>query len=557
MKLLELLNCNRRKFIYVTLFSFILLFSLISGFILESNSYISFTFLILIIYLILVFLISICFAMLSLFILRYTKKYSITFKKTWFIQKFKYNKLTPLYIFFIIFITWIPILLAYYPGVWSYDVGTQLFQLENNVITKYQPILHTLLIGGFTEIGKSLFDSYSFGVLLYSLFQMLLLCSSFTYLDMYILRDKKINIFIFILILIFQCLFPANPIMGISSTKDTIFSALTIYLVVYLLKILENKSGIDKKEIIIFSLITALWVSFRNNALIAYIPFSIILISIMFKHTKKILLLVISSLITCFLMNYSIDFFIKPGTYSSIEVLSVPINQISYSMIVDFNDLEDELNPMFIKIFGDSYLKYNPYLSDPVKSNMNFSIGDMGNFIRIWIDLLPKAFDNYVIAFAKLNIGSWYIFDDSYANIYQDKYYNGKLLENSHKVHQKGYLQTELDSTLGFSYQTKIKPLFNCYEEIISNNIYTKSLIGRILFSPAMYLMITFASLLFNLYRKRYIESSILSLLIFYWLTLLLGPCALVRYMYPIISLAPLSLSLIISGSPNYFEVNK
>ncbi|MBQ9862485.1 MAG: hypothetical protein IJM28_01100, partial [Lachnospiraceae bacterium] len=45
----------------------------------------------------------------------------------------------------VIFILWLPVYLAYFPGVFSYDISLQTGMIiENEPFTSQQPVLHTL-----------------------------------------------------------------------------------------------------------------------------------------------------------------------------------------------------------------------------------------------------------------------------------------------------------------------------------------------------------------------------------------------------------------------------
>ena len=99
----------------------------------------------------------------------------------------KFSKKRFFIIWGIIFALWIPILLAYYPGIWSYDVIRQTPHINNTEMNSFQPLLHTLIIEFFLIIGKKI-SSYELGVFLLSIFQSLIMSSIFAY------SIEKINI---------------------------------------------------------------------------------------------------------------------------------------------------------------------------------------------------------------------------------------------------------------------------------------------------------------------------------------------------------------------------
>ena len=74
-------------------------------------------------------------------------------------------------------------------------------------------------------------------------------------------------------------------------------------------------------------------------------------------------------------------------------------------------------------------------------------------------------------------------------------------------------------------------------------NNYEKIPIISVIFQPSLYFYVTIAYLLFGIYRRQK-EIIITGLYLFmYFGTCLLGPCAIVRYIYCIIVMTPIMIS--------------
>lgn len=82
--------------------------------------------------------------------------------------------------FCIIIIMWLPVLMAYYPGIFAYDASNQVCQVVNESYSTHHPMVHTLLLGKLFEIGHLLGDN-NIGVLIYCLIQMGILAFSFSF----------------------------------------------------------------------------------------------------------------------------------------------------------------------------------------------------------------------------------------------------------------------------------------------------------------------------------------------------------------------------------------
>lgn len=72
-------------------------------------------------------------------------------------------------------LAWLPIYLAYYPGICAYDAPVQTGQIVEHYYFDHHPIVHTLLLQGMLWLGTQLFGSMNAGMALYTALQMLLL----------------------------------------------------------------------------------------------------------------------------------------------------------------------------------------------------------------------------------------------------------------------------------------------------------------------------------------------------------------------------------------------
>ena len=80
----------------------------------------------------------------------------------------------------IIFLSWMPCLLAYYPVLFNYDVMRQMPEVLSGQYSVFHPISHTLMLGLFFKIGK-LLNSVNVGFFLYSIVQILFLSFSMAF----------------------------------------------------------------------------------------------------------------------------------------------------------------------------------------------------------------------------------------------------------------------------------------------------------------------------------------------------------------------------------------
>lgn len=78
-------------------------------------------------------------------------------------------------------LAWLPVYLAYSPGICAYDAPVQTGQIVEHYYFDHHPIVHTLLLQGMLWLGTQLFGSMNAGMALYTALQMLLLAGSMSY----------------------------------------------------------------------------------------------------------------------------------------------------------------------------------------------------------------------------------------------------------------------------------------------------------------------------------------------------------------------------------------
>lgn len=177
----------------------------------------------------------------------------------------------PMYVTCIILLLgWLPVLLAYYPGIFAYDASNQVMQVIDNTYTTHHPLIHTILLGTFFKLGQ-LLQNNNIGVLLYSILQMgvsaLMLSWSITYMI-----KKGLGVKGYILLLAIYILFPVYPMMSISTTKDILFAAFSLTAVVFFMKVSDDGDKWKSAKLLLIgggALVGMML--FRNNAVYACI----------------------------------------------------------------------------------------------------------------------------------------------------------------------------------------------------------------------------------------------------------------------------------------------
>lgn len=277
---------------------------------------------------------------------------------------------------------------------------------------------------------------------------------------------------------------------------------------------------------------------FRNNAIYAFvlsIPFMCLGIykmkkisNISWKRYLECAVLVLALYIGggCLLME------VMDANYGSTkEFLSVPLQQMARVRVKAEEMLSAEMQEKVEQFVQLEVAKdYSPHNADAVKFCVEFR-GSLLDFIKIWLQLGINNPQIYVDAFLDSSIGYWYIEDQTHSQIYGVGSENGS-----------GYLLTytrAMPAGIGEMELSYLPKLRACMERIISDNAYQKIPVVRAVFTPAFYWWMLCMCIAVVVYRRRYNLLLPMIFLVIYYMTLLLSPTVLIRYMYPFVVTVP------------------
>ncbi len=434
--------------------------------------------------------------------------------------------------FAFLFLCWLVVFLAYYPGLLAYDAKDQIPQATTGVYDSHHPLVHTLLLGAFYLLGGVL-GSYNIGIALYCLFQMAFLCLILSYAVTYLYK-AKVSTWFLGASLCFFALFPVGPILGISTTKDTLFSALFLLLVVSLHQIFLSP-GLLKKPLFLLRFLGAalLFCLFRNNGVIA-LAF-LLVFGFLFLSGKKARLRFSASMLVVLFASFGISAGLQNGLHSKKvgfrETLSVPLQQVS--RVFHLHNQELDCGAELVAFVPYAYFAL-PHLSDPIKSTANVDAENLPDFFKLWASLLVQYPVEYLDAFLLQNLGFWYLDDLSHSEIY------GVGLEKG-----QGYVSTYISEGFSVERRSLLPSLESFYDRLFTQNEYLTVPFLSFFFSPSFFLWSFCLLVCYALYTKNKAVLFASLLLLGNIPALLLGPAVLIRYAFPYVLCCPILLGLV------------
>ncbi len=449
-----------------------------------------------------------------------------------------------------IWLCWIPVWLAYYPVIMSYDFHKQSLEAlwGPQFFNNHHPLAHTWLIYVFRSLGESL-GSFETGFALFSLFQQMIVSSVLGYacVMIYRLTARKWAV---VLTALFFGYFPVVSVFVMCTTKDVLFGA---FFVLFILLFIERSFFAGKQQ----NLWDGLWVIsgilmilFRNNALYAMVVFGLFLI-VLSPKKMRIRTVVLAVLLLVggkgALMGLQYGFGAYEG--SSIEKYSVIYQSMArVGKMQSANLSEADYALLDAYVTAECWQKYNPPIADTIKGSVqrvNFnekkSWNNMGEVLKAWATIGLRYPNEYIDAFLDLTRGYWFLDDTSHAEML------GVGLEE-----RMGLLYTynsaAEESLPGMQHISKFPWLEAQLEKVLSANAYYDWPVLSVLFKPALWCWLVVLYVLLCLYGRERAKLLVGLYPLMYLGTMLLGPTAIIRYVFQFILIAPVLLALIFSS---------
>ncbi|MEG2379490.1 MAG: hypothetical protein RSB77_04640 [Bacilli bacterium] len=203
----------------------------------------------------------------------------------------KNNKIKNIIIFLIPFIIFLIVLLAFYPGILSFDSINQWNQVQSGIINDAHPFLTTYIMFLLSKIWNS--------TAMICLFQIAVFSFVWSYFCNYIRKISKYSFNKQIIFTVVMCLFPIMFLYSITLWKDILYSYYLMFLSILLLIGVKKKFQYSITEILLVGFLISIATLYRHNAIIPTFLIFCFLIYYFIKEKinfKKIILLICSIL---------------------------------------------------------------------------------------------------------------------------------------------------------------------------------------------------------------------------------------------------------------------
>lgn len=448
----------------------------------------------------------------------------------------------------LIFLAWLPVLIASYPGVYGYDCVYQIDYYLSGALSTHHPILHTALLGFCVVTVGGWLGSYEAGMCVYSVLQMLAFSACFASVLMWLRRHGAPRLMRLITLLL-AMLLPTNAIMSFSGTKDVLFSALVVWELLLLIDAAEEPARLKQWRFLgKLVAVSFLMIAIRNQGVYIFVFMLIVGLIVMRGARLRLAALLLSVLALFAFYQGPVSTWMGAQRVDTVkEALSVPCVQLARARVENADALSEE-DKAAIESYIPTWAKYDEGswgISDPIKAEFNTELyrQDSAAFFRLWAHVGLKCPASYADAFLRLSIGLWY----------PDMPYPDRAAQHPYFEYRNASIPGDW-LLLGRSTPACLRWLERLYADLSYNASYQKIPVLSLLFSAGLssWLMLGFIG--WAIYRRRYRLLLPAALLLGLWGTLLLGPVVLLRYAYALLMCAPVLLCLMLQ-KPKQAEV--
>ncbi len=421
------------------------------------------------------------------------------------------------------------VLLGVYPGFFVYDAQTEVTEVLTRSFNTHHPLLHVLLLGGSLAFFNKVMGSYNAGIFAYTLVQMLVMTAIFTYALSFMKKHgagKKLRTITFL----FFSLFPTIVMYTLCSSKDGLFSAFLFLTVLLFIRYMEErKTSKEAKYGKMVCASAALMMLFRHNGLYAWIVFAIVYY-VIYILTKKgserkrgLLKVLIIPVIVYFLISNVLSAALSAESGEHQEMLTVPIQQLGRLYSYEKDSFTAKEKAVLNKYISDEGLShYTERLSDILKLYFDNEAyeQDKTSFWKLWLNKALSHPVSYLNSWFLTSYGYWY--PGAVINVYKGNTVFTFTYEDSsyfgYEVEQPG------------ERHSLIPVIDDIYRKLSIEKFQQNIPVVSLLFAPGayfwacIYLVITASRRDKDLYLLPFL------LVFMVWLTVLLGPTYLVRY---------------------------
>lgn len=434
----------------------------------------------------------------------------------------------------VILLFYIPVFLAVYPGFFVYDAQDELLQVVTRNFSTHHPLLHVLALGGIIQLVYKVTSSYNLGIACYTMAQMVGMAGIFAWC-VGKMESRGASKWVRVVMTLYFGLCPVLVMFSLCSAKDGLFTGMLLILVVLLQELCTDVNEFFRKKdkVILFGIASIGMMLLRHNGFYGFLVFTPVLAFYLRKEWKKVLLCLGLSIGAYALISAGLAAAFHADDSENQEMLTVPISQLARICAYEEVPLKEQ-EILYGYLPKEAIARYTPKVTDGVKISFHNEAyeADKKSFWKLWAKWGAEHPFGYLNAWFMTSYGFWYpdtVIDTYRGNTvftytYEDSSYFG------YEVEEPGVRES------------KFPWLNEIYRKMSLEVAQQRIPVIAMLFSPGFLFWVWCFCLGYMCYKKRWRMVLPFALPALCWLTVLLGPACLVRYVVFLWALLPVVL---------------
>ena len=302
-------------------------------------------------------------------------------------------------------------LLGVFPGFFVYDAYEELKMVQTGIYTTHHPLLHVLLLGRTVSLVRELTGSWNTGIFVWCLLQAAVIDAVFVWV---IGKDAVTGRAGILARLAFYLLCPTVSMFVLCTCKDGLFAASMLVWIVHAVKLCRRPDEFYRSpgSIAGFLVSGLLMMQLRHNGLYAFAAAAAVMIAAGAGGSRKRLLaLSLLTLVLSFCASRALTAATDAATGEKQEILTVPIQQIARAYTSDPDSFSPEDRAYLQTLMSDrEWGRYTPALSDPVKVCFRNDVysANPARFFAVWLRTLRAHPMTCINAWLMTSYGYWY-----------------------------------------------------------------------------------------------------------------------------------------------------
>lgn len=314
----------------------------------------------------------------------------------------------------VLVIMWLPYYLTFFPGIFGSDpIESLRMGSAGYAWTNHHPILYTAYMKLFAVLfGEMSGINGAMGMMI--LVQQIILAGSFAYCISFMWK-RGVSRWVLLAAFLFVSVNPVIGVFSVYATKDVLFSAAVLILVIKLFQLqeyMESDETVAGGYWIQLCIVSLLVVFLRNNGSFIIVG-TLVYLLVKYRKVWKQVATVFVIVAGLMILQKAVLFpmlQVREGSFA--ESLSIPLQQVGQA-VVDDGIMTSQERAYLDELLPLERMKevYQAGYTDPIKFDEQFDDAllneDKAQFFKVWIGMLPDNFGSYVKAYLLQTAGYW------------------------------------------------------------------------------------------------------------------------------------------------------